>query len=87
MDNREVELKLEFDPADRALLAQAPLFAGQEGQVAHLVATYFDTPGLDLHRAGFPCASGARGVPMSRRSRRMAARRLVSSPGPNGKGR
>ena len=53
MDNREVELKLEFDPADRALLADAPLFAGQKGQAAHLVATYFDTPALDLHRAGF----------------------------------
>ena len=53
MDNREVELKLEFDPADRALLADAPLFAGRKGQAAHLVATYFDTPALDLHRAGF----------------------------------
>ena len=53
MDNREIELKLEFDPADRDILVEAPLFAGQQGQVDHLVATYFDTPAHDLHRAGF----------------------------------
>lgn len=52
-DPLEVELKLELDPADRAMVQTADLFRGSEGQTAQLVSAYFDTPDRDLDRAGF----------------------------------
>ena len=43
---KEIELKLEFDPADAARLASHPaLRAGPAPQEEHqLISTYFDTP-------------------------------------------
>lgn len=51
---KEIELKLEFDPADVARLASHPaLQAGPAPQEEHqLVSTYFDTPDCALHQAG-----------------------------------
>jgi inorganic triphosphatase YgiF len=51
---KEIELKLEFDPADAARLASHPALqsglAPQEEQ--QLISTYFDTPDCALHKAG-----------------------------------
>ena len=51
---KEIELKLEFDPADAARLASHPaLQVGAAAQAEHqLISTYFDTPDCALHRAG-----------------------------------
>jgi inorganic triphosphatase YgiF len=51
---KEIELKLEFDPADAARLASHPaLRAGPAPQEEHqLISTYFDTPDGALHKAG-----------------------------------
>ncbi len=53
-DHREIELKLSFDPKDRALLARHPLLRGQAHRpvTRRLAALYFDTPDLALKRAG-----------------------------------
>ena len=48
---REVEIKLEFDPADAARLAAHPLLSAPP-QKQDLVSIYFDTPGETLHKAG-----------------------------------
>lgn len=48
----EIELKLEFDRADRARLL-ALLAAPAAGTKRHLVSTYFDTPGRDIAHAGY----------------------------------
>lgn len=50
--SREIELKLEFDPADRDRLEAAAL-GGTETEVERLVATYFDTPDRTVHEAGY----------------------------------
>ena len=51
---KEIELKLEFDPADAARLASHPaLRAGSAPHLEHqLISTYFDTPDGALHKAG-----------------------------------
>jgi triphosphatase len=51
---KEIELKLEFDPADAARLASHPaLRAGPARHEEHqLISTYFDTPNGALHKAG-----------------------------------
>jgi len=49
----EVELKLEYDPADRDRLLTSPLFGSQSGRRRRLVATYFDTPDHRLAEAGY----------------------------------
>ena len=51
---KEIELKLEFDPADAARLASHPaLRAGPAPQEEHqLISTYFDTPDGALRKAG-----------------------------------
>ena len=51
---KEIELKLEFDPADAARLASHPaLRAGPAPQEEHqLISTYFDTPDCALRKAG-----------------------------------
>src|SRR5262245_701965 len=48
---RELEIKLEFDPADAARLAAHPLLCAAR-QEQTLVSIYFDTPGETLHKAG-----------------------------------
>lgn len=48
---REVEIKLEFDPADAARLAAHPLLRAVP-QEQDLVSIYFDTPGETLRKAG-----------------------------------
>src|SRR5262245_20493677 len=48
---RELEIKLEFDPADAARLAAHPLLCAAR-QKQTLVSIYFDTPGETLHKAG-----------------------------------
>jgi triphosphatase len=48
---REVEIKLEFDPANAARLAAHPLLSAAP-QKQDLVSIYFDTPGETLHKAG-----------------------------------
>lgn len=50
----EVELKLEFDPADAARIASHPALEASLGppQDQELVSTYFDTPDYALHRLG-----------------------------------
>ena len=52
--SREVELKLEFDPAEAARLKSHPLLAhgGQPPQYQALISIYYDTPDLVLRRAG-----------------------------------
>lgn len=50
---REIELKLEFDPADRDRLDAATAFAGADANVEYLVATYFDTPDREVREAGY----------------------------------
>ncbi|MEG3151200.1 CHAD domain-containing protein [Sphingomonas sp. ZT3P38] len=52
-DPIEIELKLEFDPADRRRLGSAPALKGAAGKTRHLVSTYFDTPDNDLLAAGY----------------------------------
>jgi triphosphatase len=52
-DPVEVELKLEYDPADRDRLLASPALKAGDGQARRLVATYFDTPDLQLKKAGF----------------------------------
>lgn len=52
-DPLEIELKLEFDAADRRRLGSAPALKGAAGQSRHLVSTYFDTPANDLLAAGY----------------------------------
>ena len=52
-DPVEVELKLEYDPADRARLLASPVLKAGGVQARRLVATYFDTPDLQLKKAGF----------------------------------
>ena len=51
---KEIELKLEFDPADAARLASHPaLQVGPSPNEEHqLISTYFDTPDGALHKAG-----------------------------------
>jgi inorganic triphosphatase YgiF len=51
VQDREVEIKLEFDPADAARLAAHPLLCARP-QEQDLVSIYFDTPGETLHKAG-----------------------------------
>lgn len=46
----EIELKLDLSASSVALLENGALLAG--GRHARLVSTYFDTPGLTLHKAG-----------------------------------
>ena len=50
----EVELKLEFDPADAARIAAHPALAASLGPAEdkELVSTYFDTSDCALHRLG-----------------------------------
>lgn len=51
-DPQELELKLEFDPADRERLDTAlPEIA--DGETDRLVSTYFDTPAAELRAAGY----------------------------------
>ncbi|MES2045270.1 MAG: CHAD domain-containing protein [Pseudomonadota bacterium] len=49
---QEIELKLEFDPADWRRLEAAIARLGR-GRFRHLVTTYFDTPERDLAEAGY----------------------------------
>jgi inorganic triphosphatase YgiF len=50
----EIELKLEFDPADAARIAAHPALEASLGHAEdqELVSTYFDTPDCALHRLG-----------------------------------
>ncbi|KKC27846.1 CYTH and CHAD domain-containing protein [Sphingomonas sp. SRS2] len=52
-DPVEIELKLEYDPADRDRLLASPLLGSQSGRQRRLVATYFDTPDQQLAKAGY----------------------------------
>ena len=52
-DPVEVELKLEYDPADGNRLVASSLLGSSGGEAKHLVATYFDTPDLQLDQAGY----------------------------------
>jgi len=52
-DPLETELKLEVDPADLAKLDLGALMLAGEKDPERQVSRYFDTPDLDLHRAGF----------------------------------
>ncbi len=45
----EIELKLQLDPKAARQLAAHPLLAGTPPLKQHLLNTYFDTPGLELH--------------------------------------
>jgi len=49
----EIELKLEVDPADRARIGLAELFAGTPSAADRLVAAYFDTPHRHVRGAGY----------------------------------
>jgi triphosphatase len=49
----ETELKLAFDPADHERLAASPVFGPEPAATRRLAATYFDTPGLHLDKAGY----------------------------------
>lgn len=49
----EIELKLQFDAADRPALDMATSFENAEPQVQSLFAIYFDTPAQDLRKAGY----------------------------------
>nr|WP_047168332.1 CHAD domain-containing protein [Sphingomonas sp. Y57] len=49
----EIELKLDFDPADRDRLVACPLFGPEPAATRRLNATYFDTPGFHLDKAGY----------------------------------
>jgi len=48
----EVELKLEFDPADTARIASHPVLAAAKPEEQRLTSTYYDTPDSALHKAG-----------------------------------
>jgi inorganic triphosphatase YgiF len=48
---REVELKLEFDPADRTAIESHPLFAASHPEKQTLLSVYFDTKDRDLWKA------------------------------------
>lgn len=52
-DPLETELKLEVDPADLAKLDLGALMLAGGKDPERQVSRYFDTPDLDLHRAGF----------------------------------
>ena len=45
----EIELKLQLTPQVARQLPSHPLLAGIKAQRQHLLNTYYDTPGLDLH--------------------------------------
>ena len=49
---REIELKLEFDPADLARIHAHPLLAATASQQKTLRTTYYDTADLVLRKAG-----------------------------------
>ena len=49
---REVEIKLEVDPADASRLAELPVFSG-EGEHLRQISVYFDTPKSKLRRNGW----------------------------------
>ncbi|WP_051453030.1 CYTH and CHAD domain-containing protein [Dechloromonas agitata] len=46
----EIELKLQLSPKAATRLAKHPLLANIPAQNQHLLNTYFDTPGLELHQ-------------------------------------
>jgi len=48
---REFELKLEFDPADKAAIEAHPLLAARKRKEQRLVSIYFDTDDLVLQKA------------------------------------
>ena len=48
--NQEIELKLEMEPGSAQALIELPIWQGHARQT--LNATYFDTPGLALNKAG-----------------------------------
>jgi triphosphatase len=52
-DPIELELKLEFDPADRERLETAQPLKSADAETNRLVSTYFDTPAEDLRGAGY----------------------------------
>lgn len=54
--NTEIELKLLCDPKYLVKIANAPLvahYACDEGETIDLTAIYYDTPDLDLRKAGY----------------------------------
>src|SRR5437868_7992867 len=53
VDPRELELKLEFDPADRNRLDASELLKSGDAKTTRLVSTYFDTPAGELREAGY----------------------------------
>ena len=59
----EVELKLEFDPADAARIAAHPALEASLGPAEdqELVSTYFDTPDCALHGSASICAFASSG--------------------------
>ena len=50
-ESREFELKLEFDPADRAEIEAHPLLAAANAEKQTLISVYFDTDDLALRKA------------------------------------
>ncbi|MFC7537784.1 CHAD domain-containing protein [Sphingomonas sp. GCM10030256] len=48
-----MELKLELPPEEAKRLARAPPLCDRPHLTARLKSIYFDTPGFDLHRAGY----------------------------------
>ncbi len=53
--SKEIELKLELDPADAPRIKSNRLLAAESlgrAEEQHLVSTYFDTPDLALSKAG-----------------------------------
>ena len=52
-DPTEIELKLDVAPEDRERLQASPLIGAERRKAEHLVSTYFDTPDLALHEAGY----------------------------------
>jgi len=60
-DPLELELKLEFDPADRERLETAPPLKSANAETSRLVSTYFDTSAEDLRRAGYSLRVRQRG--------------------------
>ncbi|WP_340317190.1 CYTH and CHAD domain-containing protein [Rhizorhabdus argentea] len=52
-DPVEVELKLEYERVHRDRLAGSALLDAQGAERKHLIATYFDTPDLRVHSAGY----------------------------------
>src|SRR6185436_16223480 len=49
----ELELKLEFDPADRERLESTEPLKSADGETQRLLSTYFDTPAGDVREAGY----------------------------------